>query len=140
MPRNVYVGKDLEDRLEASDPRCGRAEANRVNQLHGIRRPFMTRTAKPPTLEALEARTLFSTCHVTRLTDLGGGTGFRGDLRYCITKVNNEPGPDSIDFRVTGTINLIGALPSLTSDIDIQGPGLDQLTVQRETGGDYRIF
>ncbi len=72
-------------------------------------------------LEPLEERRLLSTCHVTRLTDQGIGKGFRGDLRYCINKVNAEPGPDAIDFTVTGTINLAWALPSLASDISIQG-------------------
>ncbi len=93
-------------------------------------------------IEALEDRTLMSTCHVTRVTDMGVGKGFRGDLRYCINKVNDEPGPDAIDFRPTayGTINLTGPLPDLVSDIDIQGPGAGVVTVRRNTGGDYRVF
>ncbi len=93
-----------------------------------------------PELERLEDRALMSTCHVTRLTDQGLGKGFRGDLRYCINKVNAEPGPDAIDFNVTGTINLTGALPDLSTDIDIQGPGAGLLRVRRDTGGNYRIF
>jgi hypothetical protein len=80
-------------------------------------------------IEILESRALLSTCTVTRLTDLGVGNGFRGDLRYCINKVNAEPGPDTIDFTVAGKITLTAALPSLASDIDIQGPGADQLTI-----------
>ncbi len=91
-------------------------------------------------VELLETRTMLSTCHVTRLTDQGIGKGFRGDLRYCINKVNSEPGQDVIDFHVTGTINLAGALPNLNSNIDIQGPGPELLTVRRDTGGNYRIF
>lgn len=93
-----------------------------------------------PFIEPLESRVLLSTCHVTRLSDQGIGKGFRGDLRYCINKVNIEPGPDAIDFTVTGTINLAGALPSLSSAIEIRGPGAELLTVRRSTGGDYRIF
>ncbi len=92
-----------------------------------------------PRLEPLEDRTLLSTCHVTRLTDQGIGMGFRGDLRYCITKVNANPGADIIDFHVTGMINLTGVLPSLTA-VDIQGPGANALMVRRDTGGFYRIF
>ncbi len=80
-------------------------------------------------LEALEDRTMLSTCHVTRLSDAGIGMGFRGDLRFCINKVNTNPGGDDIDFHVTGTINLTGALPDLASDIDIQGPGVHLLTI-----------
>ncbi len=93
-----------------------------------------------PRVETLEDRTLLSTCHVTRLSDAGIGMGFRGDLRYCINKVNTNPGADIIDFHVTGTINLTGALPDLASDIDIQGPGAASLTVRRDTGGGYRVF
>jgi hypothetical protein len=82
---------------------------------------------------------------VTRLGDFGaggdvGGGHSRGDLRFCITKVNADPGPDDIVFSVTGTINLTGVLPDLASDINMQGPGADQLTVRRDTGGDYRVF
>ncbi len=93
-----------------------------------------------PRLEPLEDRTLMSTCHVTRLSDSGVGKSFRGDLRYCINKVNAEPGADAIDFTVTGTINLTGPLPDLGSDIDILGPGMNLLTVRRDSGGDYRVF
>ncbi len=88
--------------------------------------------ARPPTLEPLEDRQLLSTCHVTRLTDQGIGKGFRGDLRYCINKVNAEPGADLIFFHVTGSINLNNALPQLTSEIDIQGPGAALLTINAQ--------
>ena len=37
-------------------------------------------------------------------------------------------------------MNLSGALPGLSGNLDIEGPGLDQLTVRRDTWGDYRIF
>jgi hypothetical protein len=37
-------------------------------------------------------------------------------------------------------VNLTGALPDLSSNIEIKGPGADKLTVRRNTGGDYRIF
>ncbi len=91
-------------------------------------------------LESLEDRTMLSTCHVTRFGDAGIGMGFRGDLRYCIDKVNANPGGDVIDFHVTGTINLTGPLPDLVSGVDIQGPGSALLTVRRDTGGDYRVL
>ncbi len=92
----------------------------------------MTRISRQLRIEPLEDRTLMSTCHVTRLTDMGVGKGFRGDLRYCITKVNAEPGPDAIDFTVTGTIKLNAALPPLATDISIQGPGSDSLTIDAQ--------
>src|SRR5262245_60818637 len=81
-----------------------------------------------------------STFVVDRLTDTGEGSGLRGDLRYCITQANQLPGDDTITFTVTGTINLTSALPNLSTNIDIQGPGSDLLTVRRDTGGFYRIF
>ncbi len=99
-----------------------------------------TATTARPHIEPLEDRTLLATCHVSRLSDAGAGFGFRGDLRYCINRVNANPGADVIDFHVTGVIQLSGALPDLSSDVDILGPGADALTVRRNTGGDYRIF
>jgi hypothetical protein len=90
-----------------------------------------------PRLEILETRELPSTCTVDRLTDNNEGGNGMGDLRYCIT---NATDGDDIQFSVTGTINLTGALPGLTHSITMEGPGPDQLTVRRDTGGDYRIF
>ncbi len=37
-------------------------------------------------------------------------------------------------------MQLTGELPNLSSDMSIEGPGADQFTVRRNTGGDYRIF
>src|SRR5262249_9660275 len=88
-------------------------------------------------LEALEDRTLLSVCLVDRLTDLGEGKSFVGDLRYCIGQAQDK---DSIQFAVNGTINLTRALPDLTRSISIEGPGADLLTVRRSTGEYYRIF
>ncbi len=94
------------------------------------------------TLEPLEDRQLLATCHVTRLSDTGVGKGFRGDLRYCITRANTDAGEDLIIFSATahGTINLTGALPDISDDLIIAGPGPDTVTVRRDSGGDYRIF
>ena len=95
-------------------------------------------------MEPLEDRTLLSVFTVDRLTDLnpaGGGQGaaVAGDLRYCVTQANALAGDDAITFGVNGTIQLAGALPIL-SDLDVQGPGAANLTVRRNTGGNYRIF
>src|SRR5262245_47729311 len=104
------------------------------------RRPARQRPRARLSLEALEDRTVPSTFVVDRLTDTGAGAGLAGDLRYCLGQANANPGDDSITFSVTGTITLAGALPSLSSNIDLQGPGASSLTVRPDTGGGYRIF
>jgi hypothetical protein len=38
------------------------------------------------------------------------------------------------NFTVTGTINLFGALPDITDDLAIIGPGANQLTVRPGAG------
>ncbi len=95
-------------------------------------------TRRPLVLEPLEDRFLMAACHVVRLADLPGGHDLgngnaRGSLRYCITFANANPGPDTIDFNVIGTIQLtsaLGGLPWLTSDMVITGPGADLLAVR----------
>ena len=59
-------------------------------------------------------------------------------LRKAILTANFQAGDDVITFLpgLTGTIQLNGALPILNSNIDIQGPGANLLTVRRDTGGD----
>lgn len=89
-------------------------------------------------VEILEDRALLSTFMVDRLTDTGEGSGLAGDLRYCITQATS--GKDTINFNVTGTINLSNPLPVLTNSVTITGPGADLVSVRRDTGGFYRIF
>ena len=61
-------------------------------------------------------------------------------LRAAIQEANSFGGDDTISFFVTGTINLTGALPVLSSNVNINGPGSGLLTVRRDIGGNYRIF
>ena len=78
-------------------------------------------------------------------------------LREAITAANTDTasgtatgecamgsGDDEIHYALPGTapwtVNLTGVLPDLSTSIEIVGPGDDQLTVRRRTGGDYRIF
>jgi hypothetical protein len=82
------------------------------------RRPFV------PRLHVLEDRTVLTTFSVTTLADSGAGS-----LRQAILDANATPGDDTITFAVTGTINLASALPDLSSNIDVQGPGARALTV-----------
>jgi len=69
---------------------------------------------------------------VTSLNDSGVGS-----LRQAITDAN--PG-DFINFGVTGVITIAGEL-LINKDINIEGPGVNSLTVQRDvTAGSFRIF
>src|SRR5262245_34633906 len=99
------------------------------------RRPAAPRRPCVLRLEVLEDRSLPSVLTVTTLEDSGAGS-----LRQAILDANADPDQDTITFEVQGTINLSAALPNLSSNIDLQGPGADQLTVRRNTGGNYRIF
>lgn len=90
--------------------------------------------------------------------DLVGSTSFCDDgtghctLRAAIKAANGHTGDDAIEFSIptsdpgfdpstgTWTINLTKALPDLSTNIEITGPGPNQLIVRRNTGGNYRIF
>jgi hypothetical protein len=120
------------------------ARLSLANLLSGIvprsraRRRIKTPRPYRPRLEMLEDRNLPSTFTVDHLADDLVGSGLNGSLRYCLTQATS--GQDTITFGVTGTINLTGVLPDLSHSVRIQGPGANLLTVQRDTGGDYRIF
>lgn len=43
-------------------------------------------------------------------------------------------GDDTIDISATGTINLTGSLPGITSNLEIEGPGASQLDIHRQDG------
>src|SRR5829696_7555448 len=96
---------------------------------------------------------------VNSLADDADGADGECTLREAITAANTDTSSgmatgecaagsatenDIIQFALPGTapwtVNLTGALPDLSTSIAIEGPGDDQLTVRRDTGGDYRIF
>nr|WP_254175499.1 Calx-beta domain-containing protein [Planktothrix tepida] len=87
----------------------------------------------------------------TAVTQLGDTTSqapedyalVEGSLRQAILNAESLTGEDTITFvdnASSGVINLTGALPALNSDIIFDGPEADQLTIRRDTGGDYNIF
>ena len=95
-----------------------------------------------------------ATLTVNSLADTTANDG-QCTLREAITSANTDTasgaaagecaagsstGSDVVDIGVTGTVNLDGALPDLSSNMEIEGPGADQFTVRRSTGGGYRIF
>src|SRR5262249_46719893 len=92
-----------------------------------------------PTLRASAA-----TFIVTNPSDNGGvnpppGAG-TGTLRQAIVDANAMAGADTINFAavVTGTITLGSALPQITQDVTINGPGAGVLTV---SGANlYQVF
>jgi hypothetical protein len=79
---------------------------------------------------------------VNSLGDTGAGSGTTGDLRYCVTQATLTGGSHTITFSVTGTINLLSALPNLSSSsLTINGPGANLLTIRRDSSvTTLRIF
>ena len=73
-------------------------------------------------------------------------------LRAAIQQANSQPAGNSIGFAIpasdpgfdpgTGrhTINLTKALPVISPNMEISGPGPNKLTVRRNTGGAYSVF
>ncbi len=80
---------------------------------------------------------------VTTVDDHNDGACTQNDctLREAIT-ATNMAGGGTISFApgVAGTIQLAGALPTVSANLLLQGPGANLLTVRRNSGGDYRIF
>ena len=71
-----------------------------------------------------------ATIRVTSLLDSGAGT-----LRAAIEQADRAPHHDTITFArsLAGTITLTSALPDLSTDIVISGPGHSVLTVARSS-------
>src|SRR5438477_7621855 len=63
-------------------------------------------------------------------------------LRDAIQTANAHPGPDGIVFELPpgSVINLTTALPDIADSVNINGPGADKLTVQRNASAQFRIF
>lgn len=73
-------------------------------------------------------------------------------LRAALTNTNTLSGGATIEFNIpltqpgcnaaTGkcTITLTDKLPDITAPVEIKGPGLDRLTVRRETSGTFNPF
>jgi CSLREA domain-containing protein len=71
-------------------------------------------------------------------------------LRAAIQEANAQPTDDTIDFNIPSndpgynngvwTINLGAVLPDLNTNLNITGPGMDQLVVTRNSSSSFRIF
>jgi hypothetical protein len=91
-------------------------------------------------LQPLEDRAVPTVYTVNALTDTGTGTGTTGDLRYCITQANADAAsPHTINITSTGTITLTSALPLISKDMTIAGPGAANLTITANNGN-YHVF
>jgi hypothetical protein len=79
-----------------------------------------------PCLAILDGRTLPSTFTVLNLADRGAGS-----LRDAVQAANSNPDPDMIGFAkgVQGTIPLTSGGIEITTDLAINGPRADTLTV-----------
>ena len=91
-------------------------------------------------IEALEGRVVPAMITVLNTDDSGPGS-----LREAIEQANLDPAQDTIEFApaVGGTITLLTALPDLSTDIIVSGPGASALAVARsaaEGTPEFRIF
>src|SRR4051794_8733830 len=91
--------------------------------------------ARPPTarprLHGLEDRTAPAVYTVFNANDAGPGS-----LRDAITQADTTAAADAINFdpayfNTPRTISLLSALPNVSQDLAITGPGASALTVRR---------
>lgn len=91
-----------------------------MSRLLNSRVPSKKRTtahSKPRNVEGLEDRQLMTTFAVTSLNSFGFGS-----LRQAIIASNARPGPDTIDFAVSGTVQVKSAsLPSIRDTVKLDG-------------------
>src|SRR5262245_12598804 len=90
---------------------------------HRRQRPLRAKTHRLG-LEVLEDRSLLSTFTVLNLLDSGPDS-----LRAAVVAANANPGADTIEFGVTGTIGLTSGELDITDSVTINGPGASALTV-----------
>jgi hypothetical protein len=91
-------------------------------------RPKSSPVRRRPRLEALEDRLVPAAYHVSSLLDDGSA----GTLREAITQTNANPGPDTIDFQVAGTIALCSGELGIHDAVTITGPGAANLTINAQ--------
>jgi hypothetical protein len=98
--------------------------------------------AAVPCAQVLEPRRLFSTYIVTGLGDSAGSVSSIGNdhfnattLRAAISATNAHSGSDFIRFSssLNGAITLNTALPAISDNLSIAGPGASIITVQRKS-------
>src|SRR6516165_7754129 len=128
-------------------PACERKNAmsflNRLlKRISGQSRRYRARPRRPLSsfgilaaqVETLEVRTLLSSTFVVNsLTDIGTGSGFTGDIRYCIAQADQSANAGStITFSaaLTGsTITLTQGELLISDAMTITGPGATSLAI-----------
>lgn len=84
---------------------------------------------------------LAATFTVTNTDDSGPGS-----FRQALTDANAAAGSDTIEFAIPNanpggsTIDLSSALPNITGDLTINGPGMDLLTLNRNSATSFTIL
>lgn len=109
------------------------------------RRPLITRAAQllAALLVLLPGLVSAATITVDTLTDPAVNFAAPTSLREAITAANALPGDDIIDLRgLSGTlvISQATALPAITSNVQILGPGADVLTVERTSATAFGLL
>jgi CSLREA domain-containing protein len=142
---NIYNPANNTWTVGSPVPSFATARRNFPTDTDGSTRIWLVGGYAPTT--ATNTMEIFSQCPtrvlVTTVDDHNDGVCDAADctLREAITAANANVGR-IIAFApgVTGTIQLAAALPSLNTNMAIQGPGANLLTVRRNIGGSYRIF
>jgi hypothetical protein len=82
---------------------------------------------------ALTALCLVPSAHATTFPVNNTSNAGAGSLRQAMIDANAAASPPHVidATGVSGTIGLISALPNLSQDVEIRGPGASQLTVRR---------
>ena len=79
---------------------------------------------------AVNVQATANTYTVNATTDTGSGSGLSGDLRYCITQANSNPG-STINFSVAAnsTITLSSNMVPIQTNMTIDGSGSSGLKI-----------
>jgi CSLREA domain-containing protein len=122
-------------RLGAQAATQGRAIAAKL----GLRAAALATTSRRATaVKATTPLAVFATFTVNNLGDAADANPGNGacatsgsvcTLRAAVQEANALGGTDMINISVTGTITLSSALPDLSGDVTINGPGASSLTI-----------
>jgi hypothetical protein len=85
----------------------------------------------------LAAAPLAHAAPFTVTTTADSGTG---SLRAAIVSANGTLGLDAITVATAGTVQLTSALPPITDDLTVTGPGADRFTVARAGAAPFRLL